>query len=105
MRKTRQYSDASSLGIVCLAAMLAGCAGGDIYEERVTYENGVARECGEGPGLQPCRDYNGETYAEETDPNYVGLDSNEDLEKSAAEIREESPEALERTIEGLEQGN
>lgn len=105
MRTRERPSAASFLGIFYLAAMLTGCAGGDIYEERVTYENGVARECGEGPGLQPCRDYSGETYAEETDPNYIGLESNEDLEESAEEIRNESPEALEKTIEGLEQGH
>ena len=65
----------------------------------------MARECGEAPGLQSCRDYSGETYAEETDSNYIGLHSNEDLEESAEEIRNETPAALERTIEGLEQGH
>ena len=62
----------------------------------------MAHECGVGPGLSPCRDASGETYADELDPNYVELDSNEELRKSSAEIRNESPEELERTIEGLE---
>lgn len=74
-----------------------------MYEERVPYDHGIARECGESPGLSPCRDASGETYAEELDPNYVGLDSNEELRESAETIRNESPKELEKTIEGLEQ--
>ena len=88
--------------LIFALTVLTGCAGGEVYEERVTYDHGVARECGEGPGLSPCRDASGETYAEEMDPNYVGLESNEDLEKSSAKIRNESTEELEKTIEGLE---
>lgn len=80
----------------------SGSAGGEVYEERVTYDHGVAHECGEGTGLSPCRDASGETYAEELDPNYIELESNEELEKSSAKIRNESPEELEKTIEGLE---
>jgi hypothetical protein len=88
--------------LVLALALLSGCAGGEVYEERVTYEHGVAHECGVGPGLSPCRDASGETYADELDPNYVGLDSNEELRESSTEIRNESPEELERTIKGLE---
>ena len=82
--------------------VLTGCADGEVYEERVTYDHGVAHECGEGAGLSPCCDATGETYAEEMDPNHIGLESNEELEKSSAKIRNESPEELEKTIEGLE---
>ena len=69
--------------------VLTGCARGEVYEERVTHDHGVARECGEGAGLSPCRDASGETYAEEMDPNYIGLESKEELEKSSAKIRNE----------------
>jgi len=91
--------------LVLAVTLLSGCAGGaggEVYEERVTYEHGVAHECGVGPGLSPCRDASGETYADELDPNNVGLDSNEELRESSAEIRNESPDELEHTIEGLE---
>jgi hypothetical protein len=85
-----------------LIAVLAGCAGGGVYEESVSYDNGVARECGDGPGLQPCRDADGETYAEETDPDFIELDSNEDLAESAERIRNETPQELEQTIRSME---
>jgi hypothetical protein len=88
--------------VVLVLTLIAGCAGSEVYEERVTYDHGIAHECGEGPGLSPCRDVSGETYAHELDPNYVGLDSNEELTESAEKIRSESPEELEKTIEGLE---
>jgi hypothetical protein len=88
--------------LILALTLISGCAGGEVSEERVTYEHGVAHECGVGPGLSPCRDASGETYADELDPNYVGLDSNEELRESSTEIRNESPEELEGTIEGLE---
>ena len=88
--------------LVLVLTLLTGYARGEVYEERVTYDNGIASECGEGAGLSPCRDASGETYAEELDPNYVGLDSNEELRESAETIRNQSPKELEKTIEGLE---
>ena len=36
-----------------------------VVEERITNENGFIETCGEGAGLSPCRDVNGETYDEE----------------------------------------
>ena len=65
-------------GLTFALTVLVGCAGGgEVYEERVTYDHGVARECGEGPGLSPCRDASGETYAEEMDPNYIGFENHD----------------------------
>jgi hypothetical protein len=81
--------------------LLASCAN-DIIEEQVDVEDGVVVTCGEGDGLNPCIDANGETTAEEMDPGYIKLDSTSELEKSSAEIRAESPQELEKTIEGLE---
>jgi hypothetical protein len=81
--------------------LLSSCAN-DIIEEQVDVENGVVVTCGEGDGLNPCIDVNGETTAEEMDPAYIKLDSTSELEKSSAEIRAETPKELEKTIEGLE---
>ncbi len=82
-------------------AILASCAN-DLVEEQVDVENGVVVTCGEGDGLSPCLDPNGETAAQAEDPNYIELDSTSELEKSSAEIRNETPAELEKTIEGLE---
>jgi hypothetical protein len=38
---------------------------GNVVGERVTYEGGAVHVCGEGDGLSPCLDANGQTYAEE----------------------------------------
>ena len=83
----------------------AGCAGGgQIYEERITERNGIAYACGEGPGLEPCRDANGETYEQELNQDgYVGLEGNAELEADAERIRNETPEEAERTTEELEE--
>lgn len=91
-------------GLVFLVTLLSGFAYGEeeVEEERVTDVDGVEHECGVGPGLSPCRDAEGETYAHEVDPNYVGLDSDAQLEQSAEAVRKESPQQLEKTIEGFE---
>lgn len=91
-------------GLVFAAAVFSGYvyAEEEVEEERVTDVDGVVQECGVGPGLSPCRDVNGETYAHEIDPNYVGVDSNAELEQSGEAIRNESPKELEKTIEGFE---
>ena len=81
--------------------LLASCAN-DIIEEQVDVEDGAVVTCGEGDGLTPCIDANGETDAEEMDPNFIKPDTTSEMEKSSAEIRAETPKELEKTIEGLE---
>jgi len=81
--------------------LLASCAN-DVVEEQVDVEDGAVVTCGEGDGLNPCIDANGETEAEAMDPNYIKPDTTSELEKSSAEIRAEDPKELEKTIEGME---
>ena len=50
--------------LVCLPLSQAWSQSG-LVEERVTEENGFYEACGEGAGLSPCRDINGQTYDEE----------------------------------------
>jgi hypothetical protein len=85
--------------------LTSGCAGGgQIYEERITERNGIEYACGEGPGLEPCRDANGETYEQELNQDgYIGLEGTDQLEADAQRIRNESPEEAEQTTEQLEQ--
>lgn len=87
-----------------LTMLLGACAsGGQVYEERITERNGIETACGVGPGLEPCRDIDGETYEEELNQDaYVGTESTEELASDAARIRKESPEAAEETTEELE---
>jgi hypothetical protein len=77
---------------------------GNIVEERVTYDGGAVRVCGEGDGLEPCRDANGQTYAEEIKGPSIDSESEEELAAEAARIRAESPQELNRTIGEMEQG-
>lgn len=82
--------------------LLASC-GNDIVEEQVDVEpDGAVVTCGEGDGLNPCLDPNGETEQEAMDPAYVKPDTTSEMEKSSAEIRAESPKELEKTIEEIE---
>lgn len=85
--------------------LTSGCAGGgQVYEERITERNGIEYACGEGPGLEPCRDANGETYEQELNQDgYIGLEGTDQLEADAQRIRNESPEEAEQTTEQLEQ--
>lgn len=95
--------------LTAITPLLVACAGGggaggvDVVEERVTYDHGMVTECGEGAGLNPCLDARGRTTAEELDPNYVDDQTNDEMLKSSAEIKNESPEELERTIKALEE--
>ncbi len=86
-----------------LVMFLASCAAAEIVEEEESVEpDGLVVECGDGPGLEPCRDTDGETWKHADDPNYIKTDSNEQLEESAAKVRAESPKELEKTIQQIE---
>lgn len=89
-----------------LAAVLILIAGyvraEDVVEETTVDDDGIVEECGDGPGLQPCRDAEGETWKHADDPNYIKLDSTQQLEQSSQQIRDESPKDLEKTIEQIE---
>ena len=75
-----------------------------LVEERITQENGFYEACGEGAGLSPCRDVNGETYDEEVKGPSINSESTDELAAEAARIRHESPAQLQQTIGELEQG-
>ena len=75
-----------------------------LVEERITQENGFYEACGEGAGLLPCRDVNGETYDEEVKGPSINSASTDELAAEAAHIRHESPAQLQQTIGELEQG-
>lgn len=81
-----------------------GWAQSGLVEERISNENGIIRTCGEGAGLSPCRDINGETYDEEVRGPSIDSESTEELAAEAAKIRHESPQELEQTIDDLERG-
>ena len=74
----------------------------DVVEETTVDDDDTVEECGNGPGLQPCRDAEGETWKHADDPDYVKLDSTQQLEKSSQQIRDESPKELEQTIQQIE---
>ena len=76
----------------------------NVVEERVTYENGAVKVCGEGDGLEACRDANGQTYAEEVRGPDIATESDDELAAEAARIRAESPAELNKTIGEMEQG-
>lgn len=99
----------------CRAAVLLLClpvagafaqadADTNIVEERVTFENGAVDVCGEGDGLDPCLDANGQTYAQEVRGPGIDDESESTLAAEAARIRAESPEELNKTISEMEKG-
>jgi hypothetical protein len=97
----------STLVSVFVATLLIGAgnlARADVVEEEAVDDDGIVEECGEGDGLKPCRDADGETWKHADDPDYIKEDSTQQLEKSSAEIRNESPKDLEKTIEQIEDG-
>ena len=98
----------STLATVFVAMLLVGAANlaraGDVVEEETVDDNGIVETCGEGDGLNPCRDADGETWKHADDPDYIKEDSTQQLEKSSAQIRDESPKDLEKTIEEIEAG-
>jgi hypothetical protein len=77
---------------------------GNIVEEKVTVENGAVKVCGEGDGLDPCLDANGQTYAQEVKGPGIDDESENTLAAEAARIRAESPEQLNKTISEMEKG-
>ena len=89
--------------LLCLPLSQSWAQSG-VVEERVTQENGLYDVCGEGAGLSPCRDVNGETYDEEVKGPSINSESTDELAAEAARIRHESPEQLQQTIGELEQG-
>ena len=97
----------STLVTVFIAMLLLGAgnfarAGDVVVEEETVDDNGIVEECGEGAGLNPCRDADGETWKHADDPDYIKEDSTQELEQSSAQIRNESPKELEKTIEQIE---
>ena len=94
----------------CIAALLfclplgSAWSQSGLVEERVSNEGGFIQACGEGAGLSPCRDINGQTYDEEVRGPSIDSESTDELAAEAARIRHESPEQLQQTIGELEQG-
>lgn len=76
----------------------------NVVEERVTVQNGAVSVCGEGDGLNPCLDANGQTYSQEAHGADIATESDEELAAGAARIRAETPEELNETIKEMEQG-
>lgn len=76
----------------------------NIVEESVTVEDGVVKVCGEGAGLEPCLDANGQTYAQEVKGPGIDDESDSELEAEAARVRAETPEQLNQTIDDVEKG-
>jgi hypothetical protein len=87
-----------ALHAVLSLLLLASCADA-VVEEQV---DGDVVTCGEGDGLSPCLDPNGETMSQAENPDYLGSDSTEQIEQSSAEIRNETPKELDKTIEEME---
>ena len=104
MTSLPRFSAALTL-LLCLpmAGALAQSVG-NVVGERVTYEGGVVRVCGQGGGLDPCLDANGQTYAEEVRGPSIDSESEDQLMAEAARIRAESPEQLHQTIGEMEKG-
>jgi len=96
----------SGIRVAAFAALLIANAcvrADDVVEEETTVgPGGVVETCGEGDGLNPCRDAQGETWKHADDPNYIKVDSTQQLDQSAAAIRAENPKELEKTIEQIE---
>ena len=96
----------STLATVFTAMLLLGAGNlaraSDVVEEEAVDDDGIVEECGDGPGLSPCRDAEGETWKHADDPDYIKEDSTQQLDKSSAQIRNESPQELEKTIEQIE---
>lgn len=93
--------------LICLpiaAALAQPNTSTNVVEERVTVQDGAVKVCGEGNGLQPCLDANGQTYAQEVKGADVATESDEELAAGAARIRAETPEELNKTIKALEEG-
>ena len=96
----------SGIQVIAFTALLIAnaCARADdvVGEEETVGPGGVVETCGEGDGLNPCRDADGETWKHADDPDYVKVDSTQQLEQSSAAIRAENPKELEKTIQQIE---
>jgi hypothetical protein len=106
MKTPRQIRLAAAL-ILCLpitGTFAQPDADTNIVEERVTVEDGAVKVCGEGDGLDPCLDANGQTYAQEVRGPGIDDESESELAAEAARVRAESPEELNKTISEMEQG-
>jgi hypothetical protein len=77
---------------------------GNFVGEKVTIENGAVKVCGEGDGLDPCLDADGQTYSQEVHGPGIDDESESTLAAEAAKIRAESPEELNKTISEMEEG-
>lgn len=100
MRSSTRFS---ITGVAFALMLIAGVTrADDVVEETTVDDDGVVETCGEGDGLNPCRDADGETYNHADDPNYIKLDSTQQLEQSSEQIRDESPKDLEKTIQQIE---
>jgi hypothetical protein len=94
------------LGLLGLLGVAVSSQAQEVESERVTEENGVVvNVCGTGEGMQPCRDADGQTYAEELRGPDIQAESDSELAAQAAKIRNESPEDLDRTITEMEEGS
>ena len=106
MMKPLQIGRAAAL-LLCLpvaGALAQADADTNIVEERVTVEDGAVSVCGEGDGLDPCLDANGQTYSQEVHGPGIDDEAESTLAAEAARIRAQSPEELDKTIKEMEQG-
>ncbi len=77
---------------------------GNIVGEKITVEGGAIKVCGEGGGLDPCLDAQGQTYAQEVRGPGIDDETEATLAAEAARIRAQSPEELNKTISEMEKG-
>ena len=91
--------------LAALLASLSSHAQVEVTSERITERNGLYTVCGNGEGMQPCRDRAGETYEEEMHGPDIQAEGSEELAEQAERIRNESPEELEATITEMELGH
>jgi hypothetical protein len=98
--------------MACAAVLLLGLSfsnanaqeEGNIVGQKITVENGAVKVCGEGDGLNPCLDAQGQTYEQEVHGPGIDNEAENNLAAEAARIRAESPDELNKTIREMEQG-
>lgn len=76
----------------------------NVVEESVTVQDGAVKVCGEGEGLDPCLDANGQTYSQEVKGPDLDDESDSEMEAEAARVRAETPAQLNETIKDVEEG-
>jgi hypothetical protein len=104
MKPLIRFNSAAMLLLYLPMAGTLAQSEGNVVQERVTYDGGVVRVCGEGGGLDPCLDANGQTYAQEVRGPSIDSESEDQLMAEAARIRVQSPEQLQQTIGEMEKG-